>query len=299
MINFIIEYLNIVSSFIATYFLMLFPMWKIKNVKDRLIGIYSACHLFIVITALIYFRQSEFTSIEHLSTLKFIIGALMVPLPFLVYRKNKWQVIFLLAIAFAYNLIPTGIGNFALDNWYSPAEYPMLVATVITYAVILITLPPLLIVLRSLFNNPSTQQTSTFWRLIWMMPMMFFAIFLTGNNYLFAGEIDTVYFFTFRAVIYIALTFTCYLFDTILRKVWEAETARQQVEEQTKKTDFYRRMSHSLRTPLTRVSTSVQVVMDHPEMAEELLSDAQTDIMGMSKIISEALDDGASGGAGK
>jgi signal transduction histidine kinase len=70
-----------------------------------------------------------------------------------------------------------------------------------------------------------------------------------------------------------------------------AETKRRE-EELTAKTDVYRRVSHNLRTPLTRASTSIQVAKAKPEMAEELLADAQAEIMDMAEIIGEALRDG-------
>jgi signal transduction histidine kinase len=71
----------------------------------------------------------------------------------------------------------------------------------------------------------------------------------------------------------------------------EAEIARREAEELSAKTDFYRKMSHNLRTPLTRVSTNIQVVKNHPQMADAFLEEAQAEIMDMAKMIGDALEE--------
>jgi signal transduction histidine kinase len=120
-----------------------------------------------------------------------------------------------------------------------------------------------------LYDNPSTKQSATFWRLIWMMPIIFFIIFLLGNNYLFVGEVDAVYFFTFRAVVYIALALICYLFDATLRKMWEAEAAKREAGELAEKNQFLESLSnmkseylsnlgHEMKTPLTVLSLNLR-----------------------------------------
>lgn len=54
---------------------------------------------------------------------------------------------------------------------------------------------------------------------------------------------------------------------------------------------FYRRMSHNLLTPLSIVSTNVQIAKMLPEQAEELLTNSQAEIMKMADMIRSALDD--------
>ena len=71
--------------------------------------------------------------------------------------------------------------------------------------------------------------------------------------------------------------------------------ARMKAHELAAKTDFYHRMAHSLLTPLTVVSTSVQVANMVPEKAPLLLKKAQSEIMKMSEMINDALDDSAGG----
>ena len=268
MINFMLELLNVVFSSFSTYFIMLLPMWKSRDRSSHFVYIYAACHMLLICVTLLLIRQLANTEIESFNTYKFAIGVPMVPLAFLTYRKNAWQNVFALAISFVYNLIPQGAGNYVLDNQSPAVVYPMLFPTALTIAVTAVTLPPLLIILRSLYNNPSTKQAVKFWRLIWTMPMMFFVVFLMGNNYLFTNDINAVYFFTFRIVMYGVLTLLCFLFDAVLRHMYEAEMARVEAEEtrlkerelalektalervNSLKTELTRTVSHEMRTPL-------------------------------------------------
>jgi signal transduction histidine kinase len=66
--------------------------------------------------------------------------------------------------------------------------------------------------------------------------------------------------------------------------------ARRKVRELAASTDFYHRMAHDLLTPLTIVSTNVQIAGRKPEEAPALLRDAQKEIMQMAEMINDALD---------
>jgi signal transduction histidine kinase len=65
--------------------------------------------------------------------------------------------------------------------------------------------------------------------------------------------------------------------------------ARRKAEELTSRTAFYHGMAHDLLTPLTRVSTNVQMANMRPEEAGGLLVSSQEDIMKMAGMINEAL----------
>ena len=73
------------------------------------------------------------------------------------------------------------------------------------------------------------------------------------------------------------------------------DAAKREAEEEAAKTDFYRKMSHSLRTPLTIVSTNIQTAKRRPQEADELLDKSQAEIMKMADTISHALKDGDKG----
>jgi hypothetical protein len=65
------------------------------------------------------------------------------------------------------------------------------------------------------------------------------------------------------------------------------------------KTEFYRRMSHDLRTPLTKISTNIQIVNHQENIDHERLTKSQDEIMHMSEMIDAALDDRSENGADK
>ncbi|MDR0839917.1 MAG: hypothetical protein LBN26_00805 [Christensenellaceae bacterium] len=67
--------------------------------------------------------------------------------------------------------------------------------------------------------------------------------------------------------------------------------ARRKADELTAKTDFYRRMNHEMRTPLTKISTNIQIANRQPETDHERLMKSQDEIMRMSEMIDAALDD--------
>ena len=69
-----------------------------------------------------------------------------------------------------------------------------------------------------------------------------------------------------------------------------------ETERRAEKAVFYERMAHEMLTPLTRISTDVQVVQKHPDKASERLLETQADIMAMADKIRNALDETAGGG---
>jgi signal transduction histidine kinase len=80
------------------------------------------------------------------------------------------------------------------------------------------------------------------------------------------------------------------LSQCVMLAVSYAETKRREAD-LAAKTAFYHKMSHDLLTPLTVVSTSIQVVKVAPEDAE-LLKKSQAEIMKMAEMIHDALRDG-------
>jgi signal transduction histidine kinase len=65
--------------------------------------------------------------------------------------------------------------------------------------------------------------------------------------------------------------------------------AKRQREELARKTEFYHKMAHDLLTPMTVVSTSIQVAAFKSDEAPELLHDSQVEIMKMADMINNAL----------
>jgi len=70
-----------------------------------------------------------------------------------------------------------------------------------------------------------------------------------------------------------------------------AEEANEQRRRFSAETDFYKKMSHQLLTPLTIVSTNIQVAQSRSHEADVLLTESQDEIMKMSDMINTALSE--------
>ncbi|MCL2300225.1 MAG: hypothetical protein FWC27_08800 [Firmicutes bacterium] len=75
----------------------------------------------------------------------------------------------------------------------------------------------------------------------------------------------------------------------------ELAQTRQKAELLAAETEFYHKMSQDLLTPLTVVSTNIQVTGMAPEQAGERLKESQAEIMRMAEMINKALEDSPSG----
>lgn len=86
------------------------------------------------------------------------------------------------------------------------------------------------------------------------------------------------------------------LSQCVMLSVSYTENQRQK-EELAAQTDFYRKMSHNMRTPLTKISTNIQIANRENETDHERLNKSQDEIMRLADMIDTALDDGGESGA--
>jgi len=66
---------------------------------------------------------------------------------------------------------------------------------------------------------------------------------------------------------------------------------KNKAEELARKTDFYHRMAHDIITPLTRISTNIQVADTKNETDHKRLTESQNDIMLIKNMVNNALSD--------
>ena len=125
-------------------------------------------------------------------------------------------------------------------------------------------------------------------------------IFLSGMVlFLLAALTDFGY---FQAIVYMPpfhltgvamLVFAlCEAAAVFLSAMKDVEETRAVAQRKTEETEFFRKMSHNLRTPLTKVSTNIQTAKRRPEEAAELLEKSQAEIMNIAAMIDNALQDG-------
>jgi ABC-type multidrug transport system fused ATPase/permease subunit len=281
-------------AFIAVppFLIAFIPFWGRLRIKRGLA--FAACSAVVVFGVLVFCLLSvnnlsfEF---HQLWKLVMVVPTLILCLLFIDEKKTK--LLYFCAVIAALLLAVIKTGNFITVNLFSDINYlNMAVVYGVFHAIIT---PPLIKYIKWLIAKTSSVAESSdnkIWKIIWVLPTLFLVTNIM-TNISFNPEVTATP--AFLISVFLAVIGVIASSSVLIRAMqMVSETTRQK-----EAADFYRKMSHNLRTPLTRVSTSIQVVMDHPEMADELLPDAQADIMGMSKMIGDALDGGDVDGGGK
>ncbi|GHU61429.1 hypothetical protein AGMMS49983_01130 [Clostridia bacterium] len=288
-------FLNFLVTYVTGICLRLYPMWKTRDWKTRSILIVYLCIIAFQFAGTLLLRQWASENIGQYNLSIIVLGIPQMLVPFFIFRKRFLQQFFLLAISPAYHTITVEIGNFVGVNWAGGAPGGI-VSVLVTFAVAALTLPPLLLLLRRLYSNPDILRDTPFWRLFWLLPVLFFGITVFTSNYFIVDTPKTISFVFVRVFVYAAILLICVLMETAVRHVSEAEAARRKSEEAEAKNDFYYKMSHALLTPLTKVSTNVQIAKLKPEQTDELLTKSQAEIMKMADMINAALAEETEGG---
>jgi signal transduction histidine kinase len=241
--NTLLELTNVLIPYFSGFAIRLFPMWKTRDVKSQAVFIAYCCNISFVCAG--FFILKQFWDVDY-QVLQFYKACMALPsflLPFWVFRKRIWQNIFTLSITLLYGIISIGSGMYIARNWFQAAAYPFLAVNLASLAVIALTLPPLLFMLRRLCENPHVKH-SVVWRLIWLLPASYVVMFLVAG---FAFESDRYQghsFFRFQIMIFGVLLFTCYLLEAVMRHVSENAALREQ-DRMAKAALYYQREQYA------------------------------------------------------
>ena len=228
----LIGLLNVLVSFYTAHLIDIYPLWNTLGWKKRGVVIYACCMTFFISACYLIAVFAFALDAQGLQMFKLYITIPKLILLFCLFRKRVWQLIFLIALAFLYGPISTGIGVFAADTWFNSTD-TLLTESLITLVVAVFTLPPLLLILKRLCNNPQMKQAIIFWRFIWLLPGSFFAVTMMTSSYLNEKE-KGIEFIIIRIVLYCAMLLICYLLEKTVTQISEArltaEIARQTTE---------------------------------------------------------------------
>jgi len=124
--------------------------------------------------------------------------------------------------------INSGIGIYVAQTWFVNSN-ALLAESIATLAVTVITLPPLLLIVKRLCSNLYMKQAVTFWQIIWLLPVLLFAVTIITSSYLHESDQGTA-FIVIRVLLYFTMLLICYLIDTSTRQAVQAKTAEQTAE---------------------------------------------------------------------
>ena len=260
MTEFLTELVNVLLSVCSTYLITLFPMWKALGWKKSKALIYLGILTLYICAGYFFAALSLELDFQMLQIFKLCISIPALIVAVWMFRRQIWQIVFLISITFMYSLIGTGIGSYASVYWFAGFSHPALAANAVTLITFVLTLPPLLYLLRRLCADPNIKEAGI-WKLVWLLPLTFFGLtLLAGSSFVFP-EIENRGFFFIRVLIYAALLLTCYLLESSLRQVFEnaklAERAslmesqldlqREQYERLTENAEMLNAIRHDLR----------------------------------------------------
>ena len=222
-----LELANVLIAYIPGPVFRLFPMWKTRDVTTRAIAVVYCCFTLYICAGFLIVKQFWPVDFQVLQIFKASLSLPLMIIPFWIFRKRVWQNIFLLSVSFMYGPISIGMGMYAGQNWLQSAAHPLLTANIASLAIMAFTLPPLLLILRRLYENPNMKR-SALWRFIWLLPALYFAMFLLIGNPFVAGYLRrNVSFIMVRVLVYCALLLTCYLLETAMRQASDNVTLKE------------------------------------------------------------------------
>jgi signal transduction histidine kinase len=262
------ELLQLLIPLIPYITISLYPMWETQYAKWRTIVFCFLCYS--VYFGGIFFLMTRNGSLDfrNLQMLKLYATLPYNIIPFIIFRHREWQNIFLFSINSLYYCIYNGAGLYAVEDHLFPSLHPLAGGIIVCFGVIALTLPPLLLLLRRLYRNAHGSSGSVFWQLMWLVPTLYFLLFLATGD-----QLDSSYYtgknvIAIRIILYSALLLTCILLNIALKQVSATEAARRR-EQSAKmekdaleklnhmKTNFLQDMNHELRTPLAIISAGI------------------------------------------
>ncbi len=267
MTEYFLELLNISIPYISSFPIFVYPMWKEKSVRTKSVVIYFILFTLYICTILLVAKRILTIDFSSAQLLKLYITLPANIMPFVVFRKRVWQNIFLQAVAAMYASITNGVGMYAGANWFTESAHPMLVSNTVSLITIAVTLPPLLYYLKRLCENLAIQNAPV-WRFIWLLPSMYFFLFLFAGNFSDRASFIGGGPILIRILIYAALIITCVILQSSLRQASEnaalKENARiieSQIEQQGKQyaqlmenAEAVKAMRHDIRHHFTVLS---------------------------------------------
>lgn len=149
---------------------------------------------------------------------------LTMTVPFFLVPRRFFQNLFLLAVVFNMGVMIFGMANYieVMHGGEFARNYPYLVSNGVTILLQIICLPILVNYLKKMFVMWDGMERAAIWKVIWLLPTLFFAFAMVAQN-IFSGVTSSPSYVIIRFLIGCSVIIVCYVLAKSLRE--ESEKA--------------------------------------------------------------------------
>lgn len=272
--------MKLISFFItctAWVTISFFPMWRNRN-RNRAKAVVLIAALFLLGGSLwIIFTRPDYYRLQQLKISGFFV---YLPLTFFLYRGYAFQCLFLTAVSAMYQTAILGLGVFVEEVWGGlfSAAYPMVINNCVSIAMSLLILPFLLRMLRQIFRIVGVNQ-SEFWRLIWIIPMLFFMMSMLSGDGVYGETTEPFAYVAIRLLMTGAMLFVCYLLSTVLKAEVRSAEAVENTRMMELQLDLQREQYDLLWANMEQARTARHDLRQHMSVIRSFLEAKEYDKM--------------------
>lgn len=284
MSDYLVELFNMLFIFIICFAVLLYPMWEKRDVGKKFVYIYLICFAVILCAAHIAVRQFITMDLNAIRILRAYFVLPMLAAPIIVFHKRIWQAAVIASMGLVCYVVASGVSGYVAARILS--DNTLLYAGIACIAITILTMPPVIFTMRRVSTSPYADLVIKFWRLAWIVPVMFLSIAITGQISYAAGNILDRQLISFMISAYLIPLSIIFLLNVLMNQnTSETEYEKQEIE-------FYREINHKIRAPLATVSADIQTAQQNPNKRDEMLTKAQSGVMEIAEIIRDTMEDG-------
>ena len=208
--------INLWITFSVWGYISLYPMWRKRNREKSKTVMIIGMLLVLAESCVVIFYPLDYYTLQLFKVSGFFIYLF---LSYYLYKGLSFQCLFLLAVSCMYQTAILGLGIFVEEILGGPfsAKYPMLINNGVCIAISLLLMPILLRMLRRIFTIVGMEQSS-FWRMVWIIPMLFFVLCaFSGDIIVYRETSDALSFVAVRLLMTAAMLFICYFLSSVLK----------------------------------------------------------------------------------
>ncbi|EOH91009.1 sensor histidine kinase [Enterococcus pallens] len=247
------QIIHILINYVPVTLIIAYPLWNRKSVKGSTFIILISSNL--LLACLIYAHLYSF--IGHDTTLfKLYLGLISVTrwiLFAIIFKKHLWKLLFLICCSGICVITFTGIGNWIESRItvYGDGPVQYFYSNIVSFLVAALITIPSAYYLKKMIDQAYSDQFKM-WRLVWLIPCLFFFIGSISGNLENYRHIYSFSFIATRIVSLIALVLILFLLSSLLKQASEnmiLTENKHRIEMQTQlQTEQYARILNDIET---------------------------------------------------